>query len=272
MQETGNNKQQRRKNRLTIRVSRFSMSFSVADAQAENQLIFEPYDMKSGVSAAANLREAFATSRLLSAGYDRARLMVDANVMLIPTEEFSEDSMDLLYRNTFTSIGNSKVCFNVMPELNAVAVFAVDKDLRMVIGDHFSDVRVMPVSQPVWTHLYKKSFQGPWKKMYGYFHDRKLDIVSYQKGRFRFVNTFETDSAHDALYFLMYVWKQLGMDSERDEMHIVGTIPQSEWLLTQLRSFVQKAYVINPSADFNRAPVTRLRDLPYDLITLYLSH
>lgn len=271
MQETGSKDAQVRKNRLTIRVSRFSMSFSVADAQAENQVRYEPYALRTGVSAAANLREAFSTSSLLAAGHDRVRLMADAQVMVVPAEEFREDCAETLYRHTFTAIGNGAVVHSVIPELNAVAVFAVDRDLRLVLGDHFSDVRVMPVSQPVWTHLYKRSFAGPWRKVYGYFHDRRLDIMSFQKGRFRFVNTFDAGSAHDALYFLMYVWKQLAMDAERDEMYIVGNAPEGDWLLQQLRSFLKKAYVINPSADFNRAPVTRVRDLPYDLMTLYLG-
>ena len=69
MQETGNNHTlPRLKNRLVIRVSRSSMSFSVADPQAEAQIVYEPYAVKSGVSMAANLREAFGESTLLTEG------------------------------------------------------------------------------------------------------------------------------------------------------------------------------------------------------------
>ena len=45
--------------RLTIRVSRYAMSFSVPDAENAGQIEYVPYPMKSGVSTAANLREAF---------------------------------------------------------------------------------------------------------------------------------------------------------------------------------------------------------------------
>ena len=56
-----------------------------------------------------------------------------------------------------------------------------------------------------------------------------------------------------------------------DELHIVGDIPEQEWLLAQLRRFLQKAYVINPSADFNRAQVTAIKGMPYDLQTLFVK-
>ena len=51
--------------RLTIRVSKNTLSFSVVDREAEHQLIYEPYTVKSGVSIAANLRQAFVTITLL---------------------------------------------------------------------------------------------------------------------------------------------------------------------------------------------------------------
>ena len=56
------------KQRLTIRLSRYAMSFSVADAEAEAQIEYVPYPMKSGIAPAANLREAFLTEPVLRHG------------------------------------------------------------------------------------------------------------------------------------------------------------------------------------------------------------
>ena len=51
-------------------------------------------------------------------------------------------------------------------------------------------------------------------------------------------------------------------------MHIVGDIPDREWLQQELRRYLQKAYVINPTAEFNRAPATQFKTMPFDLMTL----
>jgi hypothetical protein len=67
----------------------------------------------------------------------------------------------------------------------------------------------------------------------------------------------------------LYVWKQLALDNQYDELHIVGDIPERDWLIEELKKYLSKAYVINPSADFNRAPATQVKGLPYDLVTLY---
>ena len=61
------------------------------------------------------------------------------------------------------------------------------------------------------------------------------------------------------------------LQPEHDEMHIVGDIPERELLLDELRKYLQRAYVINPTADFNRAPATQIKNMPYDLMTLYVK-
>lgn len=86
MQITGNRTQQAR---LTIRVSKNTLSFSVVDREAEHQLIYEPYTVKSGVSIAANLRQAFSESDLLQRGYTKVRVYIDSLFCWYPSRSFT---------------------------------------------------------------------------------------------------------------------------------------------------------------------------------------
>lgn len=70
---------------------------------------------------------------------------------------------------------------------------------------------------------------------------------------------------------MMYVWKQLGMDQQQDELHLVGDIPDKEWLLYNIKLYIRKVNVLNPCAEFNRAPITEIKGMPFDLLALYLS-
>ena len=82
-------------NRLNIRVGQQSMAFAVADPHAANQVVYEPFITKSGISIAANMREAFKQSELLNRGYDNALLIVDTPTLLIPLQEFDEEQLSL---------------------------------------------------------------------------------------------------------------------------------------------------------------------------------
>jgi hypothetical protein len=265
MQETATNKTQW----LTMRVGRGTLSFATPDESG--QVIFEPYVVKSGVSMAANLREAFKTADLLQNRPQRVRVVIDSPVLMVPVEVFDQDEMEELYDHAFTRNEQDGVFFNVLPDLNAVAVFPMNRDLKLVVDDHFSTVKVIVAMAPVWRHLHQRSYTGNRHKLYGYFHEKRLEIFSFHQNRFKFCNSFDASRAHDSLYFLLYVWKQLQLEPEHDELHIVGDIPEQEWLLKELKRFLQNAYVINPAADFNRHPVMTIKSMPYDLQTLFIK-
>ena len=254
---------------LIVRITRRTLAFAVTDKTADAQVAYEPYTVRSGISMAANLREAFKSAALLQRGYKRVNILVDVAVMLVPIEEFQEEDMQGLYRYTFGLDDGDTVVHQVLPDLNAVAVFPINKDIKLVVDDHFTDVRITPLIRSIWTYLHRKSFIGMSKKLYGYFHDKKLELFAFSKNRFKFYNSFELDSSRDAVYFIMYVWEQLGMDKTSDELHLVGDIVDSDGLKISLSQFIRKIYINNLAADFSSAPITAISGLPYDLITLF---
>lgn len=270
MQATGNNKNWQQA-RLTIRVSHNSLSFSVVDREADHQVIYEPYTVKSGVSLAANLRQALKESDLLMRGYAKVRVYIDTPLLIVPIEDFHEEDLETIYQHAFTGHDSDAVLYRVQPSLNVVAIFCINKDLKLVVEDHFANVRFTPILQPVWNYLHQRSFVGINRKLYAYMHDKKMDIFCFEKNRFKFFNSFQVSHSKDALYFMLYVWKQLGLDQQRDELHLIGEIPDKEWLLYNTKLYIKKVLTLNPSAEFNRAPITEIKGMPFDLIALYLS-
>ena len=262
----------RKRPRLTIRIGRHTLSFSAVDANNANGIVFEPYTVRSGISMAANLREAFKEIDLAANGWSRAMVLIDSPVLMMPVDEFRDNLKETLYRHAIMGHDGETVMSVVLPSLNAVAVYSINKDLKLVLDDHFSDVRFTHVCAPVWEHLYRRSFTGVRQKLYAYFHDKRLDVFSFQQNRFRFTNSFDTNLVPDAVYFMLNVWKQLAFDNRRDELHLVGELPERDALTQELRSFIQNVYVINPKAEFNRASITGINNLPYDLMTYFMKY
>ena len=75
----------------------------------------------------------------------------------------------------------------------------------------------------------------------------------------------------DKVYYILNVWKQLALDNKRDELHLIGDLPERDSLVTELRNFIRNVYIINPKAEYNRAPITEIPNLPYDLITYFVK-
>ncbi len=258
------------KQRLTIRIGRNTLSF-VMPLEGEQNIVYEPFVVKSGISMAANLREAFKQADLLLQAPPRVRVTIDSDVLLVPVETFNEKDIEALHSHAFPRQEHDAVYYNVLPDLNAVAVFSMNKDLRLVIDDHFQDVRLVTAISPVWRHLHQRSFTGSYQKLYGYFHENRLEVFGFQQNRFKFCNSYDAARTKDAIYFLLYIWNQLQMDAAHDELHLVGEIPEEGALLEGLKTYLEKVYVIKPAVDFNNHPVTQIKGMPYDLMTLIVK-
>ena len=81
MQQTGINIEGRQA-KVVLRIGETSLSFAVADSETETGVAFEPYTVRSGISTAANLREAFKNAPLLQRGHRRAHVLLDTDFLL----------------------------------------------------------------------------------------------------------------------------------------------------------------------------------------------
>lgn len=256
--------------RLIIRVSHNSLAFSTS---TNGQVEFERYPLKSSISMAANMREALRNVPMLQEQYQRVAILLDSPILMLPTDLFRQEEKEALYHYTFPGQEGQAITHFIVPELNAIAVFSIHKDLRNVLADRFGEVmHFQPATSLVWLHQYQKSFTGPRQKLYGHFHERKLEIFAFGQNRFKFYNSFAISSNHnDALFYILSVWKQLGMNPVDDELHLCGDIPERTQLTEDIRNYVKRVFVSNPSGEFNRAQVTQIEGIPYDLMLYYIK-
>ena len=254
--------------KLVIRVGTGSLSFATTRLE---RVVYEDYPLNSGISLAANLRKALQNSEVLSANYQRVLVLADAPMLMIPSDLFVESQAEVLYRHAITPKEQTEVKFSVLPDLNCVVVFAVNKDLTVVLKDHYGNLQYTHVAVPVWHHLHQRSYTGLHSKLYAYFHGRRLEVFSFAENRFKFCNQFVANNPSDALYYMLSVWKELGLAPEHDELYMVGNLADGEHLSEEARKFVKRVFVINPAGEFNRAPITQIKDIPYDLVTLFIK-
>ena len=262
---------------LIIRIGNGSLSFSHLDIQEVSLPIsYVPYTLNNGISMAANLREAFKEEVQGSEDYASVSVMVDSPVMMTPVDVFAEEQCAALYAHCMTLGDNEAVMHTVLPTLHAVAVFAINKDLRMVVTDHYPQARFFSAAAPVWRYMHHHNTAGKRNRLYTYFHNNGVDVFQFAPNRFKFFNHFSLADAHndadraaDAIYYLMGAWTQLQLNAEEDELYISGNMPNQQWGIDELPRFLHKVYHINPTAIFNRHAVTRIEAMPLDLMAIW---
>ena len=253
-----------------IRVGHGSLAFAYRNGDGAG-FSFVPYAINGGISMAANLREALRDDTLRLAKWRKVQVLLDSPVVIVRIDEDDEHSKELLYNYTVMGQENNAVLATILPQVNAVALYSLNKDLRLVLTDNFSDIKVHPVCGATWQYLQRRSMAGNNEKLYCYFHDGKMELCSFRKNRFRFSNTFEVAHANDAAYFILSVWNQLAMNEKKDDIYLCGEFKERDALIEELHRFVANIYKIKASSDFNRHPLTLQEGVPFDMVTALLK-
>ena len=85
---------------LILRIGPDALTFLSSDI--EGQPFIKTYEMKGGMSVAANLREAFKTLPMLGGTWEKVTVLADVPTMLVPEEEFDAADTDLLFSHAFS--------------------------------------------------------------------------------------------------------------------------------------------------------------------------
>ena len=138
-----------------------------------------------------------------------------------------------------------------MNKNNIVVLFVLDKRACSLLREQYPDVRFYAQASPLIEYFAAKSRLGNCRKMYVHLRKEAAEIYAYERGRLAFANTFACKETNDRLYYILCVWKQLGMAQERDELHLTGELYDKEQLLPELKKFIRQVFIMNPAANLD---------------------
>ena len=87
--------------------------------------------------------------------------------------------------------------------------------------------------------------------MYASVRKDAIDIYCFERGQLLLANSFECMQTEDRIYYLLYVWKLLEFNQERDELHLTGTLSDKETLMNELKKFIMQVFIMNPATNID---------------------
>ncbi len=258
---------------FVIRITDTTLSFA-GRAGGEWKILYEPYYVKMDRSAAANLREAFLTSPLLKSAPRKAVVAVSSPVLLIPLDDYEKDRAGELYEYAYPETEGARLYTSVLPYTKTAAVFPMNRDLGVVLSDHFDEISVEPLMSRLWDFFPSCREEGRGRKMYVYFHEDKMEITAFHRRRFLFSNTFTSgltddtvdDTTNDTLYYILGAWQQTGFSPGEDSLVLCGDLPWGETLAARIRKFVPDVTWLDREKEFGAAVAAQTEGMPLDMV------
>ena len=237
---------------LSIRLSTDGFSFSIFNPLGESDLSFYDREVDDSLSLTANLKQAFREVKWLSHSFRRVNvLMASKRFTFIPLEFFEDEQAETVFYHNHPRQDNEQVRYNILHKNNIVVLFGMDKSACSLLCEQYPDIRFYSQASPFIEYFATKSRLGNSRKMYIHLRKEAADIYAYERGRLIFANSFSCKETNDRVYYILYVWKQLGMEQERDELHLTGELSDKEQLLSELRKFIRQVFIMNPAANLD---------------------
>ena len=127
----------------------------------------------------------------------------------------------------------------------------MDRSACTFLREQYPHVKFYSQSSPFIEFFAAKSRLGNSRKIYAHLRKDAVDIYGFERGRLLLANSFGCDTTADRIYYLLYIWKKLGFEQERDELHLTGTLSNKEQLLPELRKFIRQVFIMNPAANLD---------------------
>lgn len=246
---------------LSIRLSADGFSFSICHPQQKGDCYFMSYPVNVSCSMTANLKDMIASTEAFRYSYRKVNILIDTSrYTLIPFDLFEDEQLETLFYHNFSKIDNETVLCNISGKSNTVILFGMDKHTHQLLNEHFPHARIFASVSPMTEYFAQDSRQQNNRILYAHLKKNAMEVFGFDRGKLLFVNAFSCKQVSDQVYYLLYVWQQLGFSQENDRLQLTGTIGNQE-LQNELCKFLR-----------NVAPhhTTEQGNLPFDIQTLLI--
>lgn len=224
---------------LSIRLRSDGLSFSGCSASESETFFYRNVEFDRTKPYISSLKEFFFEHEFLTYSYKQTNLVcVTSQYTIVPEEIFTDKQKASLLSFTFTA-PEKKCLHNPLAREAVEIVFGIDEEVYEFCARSLINPCFFHHITPQLALWKQQSHMLIPRQLYVVLHRKMMDIVCFAQGKLLFANTFQYDKPDDIIYYILYVWKQIGMDQEKDQLHIYGGVSLRNSITTILRNYIQ---------------------------------
>jgi len=237
MQVTGN--KSLKSYRLSIRVFTDGFSLYIYDSTNGKLLEEETITTNQDEEPQISLKKALERPRIMDYEYGEVEVMVCSSITRVPLDEFRREEYPSLYRLAFSKnkYSDEEIHYEILSGLEVVEIYALDAEVEKTILSLYPDAKIHSIEGRYLEDTAKKESNSSDEmiRLYANIDKDQLFISTFQRGNLQFASSYPIGSDADRLYFILYVWKTLGLKNEKNKCILTGA---SENLIRDLRKYI----------------------------------
>ncbi len=252
---------------LSIRLSADGFSFSVFNPNLGDEPYYRVFKVNTLHSLAANVKQFLQETPELHHPYKRVEILYKTSrYTAVPLQWYEDDMAETLFYQNLPKQNNENVLRNILHGTNIVILFSMDKLSHLYLSEHFPQARfLVSVSPQVECLLTRARTEN--KRLYVNLSTTEMEVCCLQAGKLLLLNTYRAMAHEDRLYYLLQIWRDLGLSQTSDELCLVG----NEKIVEELRNYF--SHYIRKVGKFHLHEALQLskpydKQLPFEMQTL----
>lgn len=221
-------------------------------------------------SQTTSIEQAIYAHEELLQPYAKVYVVIESNhFMFVPNDLATRSDNSAFYSAIYRNDSQEQVLESHLPHIGAVMLWGVDARLVSFLNRTFDTPTLLHPLIPLCEYFYRKSSAGNQRKVFVHLYKGRADVVCMSREGLLLANTYSYRHSNDAAYHVLNVWKQLGLDQRRDEVHVAGEIATRRDMSALLRNYIHTVVpVIFPSHCLVLG--SDAMQIPFDLTALSL--
>ena len=238
---------------LSIQADLNGFSFCILDADKKKYVALRHYRIKDIYSIddyTDKLVKVFDDDDLLDQDYGSVSFIYQTQKsILIPESFFDKSNLKSYFEFNHTISELDEINYNFLSDINAFNVFAIPSYIANEVIKRYRDAKLYHQATPFIRSIFRKYAGDENDSVYVSLNNRFIDIAVAGKNKLKLYNTFQFHNETDLLYFVLYVYKQLNIDTRSNQLFVSGELSDNQHIFRSLKRFINNVHYLE-SFDF----------------------
>lgn len=226
---------------LSIQINLDGFSFCTLDPVRNKYIQFRYVEFDAHLSLSKQLEKCFEDIEILNLAYKKTLVLIPSRFStLVPTGIFTPELRSEWLRFCIQPNDNQRILYNKVKMADAFNVFAIPEEVYKIMARQFPE----PVFFHQYTPIIESNLTGrlsgnEFTSLYIHLNNDYFDIVAFEKNHLKLCNSFPIKSDNDFIYFTLFVFEQLKLESANTEVIISGYHPEYSNLFNHLSTYIR---------------------------------
>jgi hypothetical protein len=223
-----------------IHPERFSFSFHCPDEPGS--YFFYKIDSTGQTDAFSVFKDLFFENDFFTYPFQKTCVLVFSPLFTyIPNEVYSEKYREDFIRFIFSE-KKGKFMDHSVPSAKLRVLYPISETVYDFFIRSFNKPEFIHYSTPLITYFCSPDTKRKNRQMIVNVHEKGIDIFCFSEKLFLLGNHFPCEKYQDAVYYILYTWKQLKLNRFTDSLHITREYSQNEELIKKLQLYIQNIH------------------------------